>query len=419
MAANTTLNTGTGGDVIRDIDRSGVKTQIVGLDLTPGAGSETLMDGTGLPTKAQAATRPAVTTMQNAATANGNGTSLDVTGQAVALLNIVSSPAMSGGTTVNFEASVDDTTWVSIAAHLVGTNGSLQTTTTADGDFRIQVAGYKSVRARISGYSAGTVTVKGYAVPTASAPTVVALAAGTNSIGAVTNAAASQADGHSATLGATSDADTATTGIGLWKKIKALLAGGLPAALAAGGGLKVEGVSGGVAQPVTGDVAHDATNAGNPSYQGAEAIAHGTNPTAVSAGDRTKLYANRAGVPFVIGGHPNIVTVEAAYTGAQTDTAIVTVSTGTKIVVTQVQVTCDNANTVSPQCRVGFGTANTPTTTGVVLTHPGIPAGGGVSRGDGSGILGIGADNEDLRITCGAPTGGSLRVLVSYYTIES
>jgi hypothetical protein len=32
--------------------------------------------------------------------------------------------------------------------------------------------------------------------------------------------------------------------------------------------------------------------------------------------------------------------------------------------------------------------------------------------------LGIGADGEDLRITCAAPTGGSIRVLVSYYTVE-
>jgi hypothetical protein len=40
-------------------------------------------------------------------------------------------------------------------------------------------------------------------------------------------------------------------------------------------------------------------------------------------------------------------------------------------------------------------------------------------RGDGSGILGIGADNEDLRITNEVPTTGALRVTVSYYTIES
>lgn len=171
---------------------------------------------------------------------------------------------------------------------------------------------------------------------------------------------------------------------------------------------------------IVGNRDHDAVDAGEVVAVGGQAIAHGTNPTAVSAAaDRTRWYFNRAGVPFVIGGHPNIVTLEAAYTAAQTDAAIVTIGAGLKIVVTEIEALCDNANTVNVACRVGFGTANTPTTTGVVLTHPGIAPGTGVVRGNGSGILGVGADNEDLRITCGVPTTGSIRILVSYYTIES
>lgn len=170
---------------------------------------------------------------------------------------------------------------------------------------------------------------------------------------------------------------------------------------------------------VAGDVAHNSINLGNPTQQGAEAISHGTNPTAVTAANRTKLYANRAGIPFVIGGHPNIITLEAAYTAAQTDTAIITIGSGAKIVVTQIQATVDQACTVGVGVRVGFATATTPTTTGVVLTHPGIVPGGGITRGDGNGILGVGADNEDLRITSTVPTTGSLRILVSYYSIES
>src|SRR6185295_2935739 len=104
---------------------------------------------------------PSATTMQNAATANGNGTNLPVTGYATAVLNITASVAMSGGTTINFEASADDTTWVPILGTQVGTS-STGTTTTSTGDWMFNVAGYTSVRARISAYSAGTITVKGY-----------------------------------------------------------------------------------------------------------------------------------------------------------------------------------------------------------------------------------------------------------------
>lgn len=170
---------------------------------------------------------------------------------------------------------------------------------------------------------------------------------------------------------------------------------------------------------VTGDVAHDSADAGAPAKIGARAIAHGTNPTAVAAADRTNLLASVAGVLFVMAGHPNIVTVEAEYTAAQTNTAIVTVGSGSKIVVTQVQMLCDKANTVDVGARIGFGATTTPTTTGVVASHPGMAAGSGVSRGDGSGILGVGADGDDLRITSEVPTGGALRVMVSYYTIEA
>ena len=168
-----------------------------------------------------------------------------------------------------------------------------------------------------------------------------------------------------------------------------------------------------------GSVAHDAVDAGDPVKVGAKAIAHGSNPTAVAAADRTDLYANRAGVPFVIGGHPNIITRRDNFTTAQTDTALVTVAGGSKIVVTRVTVTMDEANTVGVGFRVGFGAANTPTGAGVVASHPGVVGGGGITIGDGSGILGVGADGEDLRLTCDVPTGGSIDVNVSYHTIES
>lgn len=178
---------------------------------------------------------------------------------------------------------------------------------------------------------------------------------------------------------------------------------------------------------VSGDTAHDAIDAGEPVKVGYKAIAHGTNPTAVAASDRTNAYANRAGIPFFIGGHPNVIAKEftvLAADGAQTNLALVSVSAGTKIVVTKIGVYASNANTVSVGVRVGFGTATLPAAalagaTGIVLTHSAVAAGSGVVEGNGSGIIGIGADDEDLRLTCDSPTTGSIRILVNYYTIES
>lgn len=117
--------------------------------------------------------------------------------------------------------------------------------------------------------------------------------------------------------------------------------------------------------------------------------------------------------------HVPAQTIRANYTSAQTDTALVSVSAGTKIVVTRVLVTSDHGTTPDVSVVIGFGAANTPTTTGVVAAHPGIDPGGGFNTGDGSGVLGEGASGEDLRITSSAATDGSIDVVVTYYTLPS
>lgn len=170
----------------------------------------------------------------------------------------------------------------------------------------------------------------------------------------------------------------------------------------------------------SGTVIHDDPDSGSPVKIGHKAIAHGTNPTAVAANDRTDWYANRHGIPWVMGGHPNINTIRLQFTAAQTNVAVITVSTGSKIVVTGLTFTLDNASTVFPSVLIGFGTSTTPTTSSVVAAHGGVPAGGGFSRGDGSGIIGVGADDQDLRITTvGAATGNGCELVVTYFTIES
>jgi len=178
---------------------------------------------------------------------------------------------------------------------------------------------------------------------------------------------------------------------------------------------------------IGGGTAHDAVNSGNPLYLGAQAIAHGTNPTAVAAADRTRLYANRAGIPFFIGGHPNIVSAEYFTSGAITDDNILpAISAGTIYVIMGIAVTCSNANVTSPSVRIGFGTANVPTqgatnadaVAKVVLSHPGIAPGSGISKGFAGAIVGIGGDGEELRLTCTTPT-TSMCIQVDYFTIES
>ncbi len=49
MPDNTTLNPGVGGDVARSIDRAGVKTQVVAIDLGGEAGPENLLGDGGMP----------------------------------------------------------------------------------------------------------------------------------------------------------------------------------------------------------------------------------------------------------------------------------------------------------------------------------------------------------------------------------
>lgn len=120
----------------------------------------------GMPRRGEAQTftlaktqAPPATTMQSGATSNANGSTLTTVGYSSILLNVTGS--MSGGTTLNFECSVDASTWVACTAWQIGTS-TLSTTTTSTGDYAVNPGAYQNVRARISAYSSGTITVKGY-----------------------------------------------------------------------------------------------------------------------------------------------------------------------------------------------------------------------------------------------------------------
>jgi hypothetical protein len=176
--------------------------------------------------------------------------------------------------------------------------------------------------------------------------------------------------------------------------------------------LSVQGIASMTPLQVVGNIAHDSADSGNPIKNGNKAVSFGSNPTEVAANDRTDAYATLAGIPFVQNGHPNVLSRRDNYTSAQTDTALITVSGGAKIVVLSCTIAADAANSVKPLARAGFGATNTPTGAGTYISHPGIPAGGGIRE---AGAV-AGADGEDFRFTCAVPTGGSLDVVTKYYT---
>jgi hypothetical protein len=251
-----------------------------------------------------------------------------------------------------------------------------------------------------------------------------ALPAGGATIGSIASIATSVTPGTAAAnLGKAEDAVHTSGDVGL---LALAVENSANTALAGAGDYIPVGTDTEGSPRVIGNRAHDAVDAGNPLKVGYRAVAFGANPTAVAVADRSDWLGNRAGVPFVLGGHPNIVSRLFVWTTAKTDTAIVTVAAGLKVVVTGAAVTCDNADTVDTEFRIGFGTATLPglpadgaTADGFFLTHPGTSAGSGVVDGGGAGMLAVGTDDQDVRITAEAPTTGSCRAIVRFFTVES
>lgn len=168
-----------------------------------------------------------------------------------------------------------------------------------------------------------------------------------------------------------------------------------------------------VKKTIEGATAHDDADSGSPIKVGHHAVSHGATPSSVASADVTDGLANRAGVPFVIGGHPNIETLTRNDTGAQTDAVLKTVNANERFIVTAVAVMCDDANSVAVQALIEFDDGSDIR----IVEHPGIPAGGGFTHGNGGGILAIGIVAGDVLWTCTVPTSGSVSVSVSGYLI--
>lgn len=139
--------------------------------------------------------------------------------------------------------------------------------------------------------------------------------------------------------------------------------------------------------------------------------------TKATIGDPGLLTPGIGGMPVQLMGSPACITRVDSYTSAQTDTAIVTAASGTIIVVLALGFRCGKANTLNTTVRVGFGAANTPAlgSVGIIDAHPGIDPGGGTNA-PGQGIIDVGTDGQDLRITCTDP-GGAIYVTTKYLAL--
>lgn len=182
---------------------------------------------------------------------------------------------------------------------------------------------------------------------------------------------------------------------------------------------------------VQGNVAHDAVDSGNPVKVGYKTLNHGADPATAAALDRTDAYANRAGIPWMLGGHPNIQTFEFEISAANTNVTVLTSANNQRIVITEIGVYVGGSTQPNTSIRVGFstgasGTALAATSTaasalsanqGILIGVSAVPAAGGYVRGNGGGIIAIGGIAQQVSITNTVPTGGRAKVMGSYFVI--
>ena len=141
----------------------------------------------------------------------------------------------------------------------------------------------------------------------------------------------------------------------------------------------------------------------------------------VDEGVRARWPTLRDGIPFVLPGHPDIVTQshEVVRGDSETNTAIIDCPEGMAIVVTKLVVITDNSVSADVAVTIGFGLTFTPAggAQQVLYYNPGMARGQKHTDGSGAGTIGVGAAGEDLRITCDVIPNGELSILVTYFTV--
>lgn len=151
------------------------------------------------------------------------------------------------------------------------------------------------------------------------------------------------------------------------------------------------------------------------------AAAHGADPTAVAAGSDTTWKSNRHGIPFVIGGHPNVIRYHER---VSTDPAgaIIGTATTTVLVVTQTTIYVDRSVSNELQVTIGLSTDTTvPTDADDCIFDGVVGARDIITIGDGHGIIAVGDAGMDFRADFNGTNaiGGAICIGRSYYEVES
>lgn len=114
------------------------------------------------------------------------------------------------------------------------------------------------------------------------------------------------------------------------------------------------------------------------------------------------------------------ITAASSFTVSVTNQAIVTVTTGTRVVVHDAQFICNSDVSVAVTMSLGFGTATLPTVgAGLIWSNVKTDASKfqGISKGAGwPNVVARGSSNEDLRLTMTVPTGGACSYSINYST---
>jgi hypothetical protein len=121
------------------------------------------------------------------------------------------------------------------------------------------------------------------------------------------------------------------------------------------------------------------------------------------------------------------------FDAAQTDKALLhsdgsaLMASDEKMAITYCKAVCARSNTVNVSVMVAFAASTIPTITvnssngqpDFALNHGGIAPGGGEVNGTGEAAIATGAAGVGPRLTCSVPTGGDLRIILSYILLDA